>query len=252
MELAAAQQALRDVGGLKRRALGRRMGGKVARDGDQDVPALLGVAPLAELPHARLEHLVGVEARILAEQRLRERRDERFGGWPSMRWRATNRPAASTCRWRSNASSKAARISSIVRRKVVEPIAVFARQPRRRHVEVAGEVDRHRAMKHPARRLDRAVPLAVVRPDPLQRLVDGVGVGEDVMGRFPVGMLVRGAETRHAQRRRIGERAAEIGGRRPRPDRRLERLQDRSCIIAEERGGELRMIRPAVGAARRS
>jgi hypothetical protein len=31
MEFAAAQQPLRDVGGLKRRALGRRMGGKVAR-----------------------------------------------------------------------------------------------------------------------------------------------------------------------------------------------------------------------------
>ena len=123
--------------------------------------------------------------------------------------------------------------------KVVQPIAVFAGQPRWWHIEVAGEVDRHRPVKHPARRLDPAILLAVVCPDPLQRLVNGVGVGEDVKGRFPVGMLVRGAETRHAERRRIGQRAAEIGGGRPRQDRRLERLQDRPRIIAEERGGKL-------------
>ena len=75
MELATAQQPLRNVGGLKRRPLGRRMGRKVARDRDQDVPALIGVAPLAELPYARLQHLIGVKARILAEQPLRESRD---------------------------------------------------------------------------------------------------------------------------------------------------------------------------------
>ena len=77
MELAAAQQPLRDVGGLKRRALGRRMGCKVARHGNQNVPARIGVAPFAELPHARLQHLVSVKTRILAEQPLRKRRDQR-------------------------------------------------------------------------------------------------------------------------------------------------------------------------------
>jgi hypothetical protein len=34
--------------------------------------ALVAVAPLVKLPHASLEHLVGIEARILAEQRLRK------------------------------------------------------------------------------------------------------------------------------------------------------------------------------------
>ena len=77
MKLAAAHQPPRDVGGLQRRALGRRMGGEIAGDGDQDVPALVGVAPLAELPHAGLQHLIGVEARVLAQQRARERGDER-------------------------------------------------------------------------------------------------------------------------------------------------------------------------------
>ena len=79
MELAAAQQPLCDVGGLKRRTLGRRMGRKVARHRNQNMPARIGVAPFAELPHACLQHLVGVEARILTEQSVREGRDQRVG-----------------------------------------------------------------------------------------------------------------------------------------------------------------------------
>ena len=77
MEFAAPQQPLRDVGGLKYRPFGRRMGCKVARHSNQDVPARIGVAPLAELMNAGLQHLVGVKARILAEQCVRERRDQR-------------------------------------------------------------------------------------------------------------------------------------------------------------------------------
>jgi hypothetical protein len=30
------------------------------------MPALVGIAPLAELPHAGVQHLVGMEARVLA------------------------------------------------------------------------------------------------------------------------------------------------------------------------------------------
>ncbi len=55
------------------------MGCNVARHRDQDVPALIGVAPLAELPHGCLQHLIGVEARVLPEQRVRESRDEGRG-----------------------------------------------------------------------------------------------------------------------------------------------------------------------------
>ena len=36
-------------------------------------------------------------------------------------------------------------------RKVVKGIAVFAGQPRWRHVEIAGKIDRDRPMKHSAR-----------------------------------------------------------------------------------------------------
>ena len=48
--------------------------------------------------------------------------------------------------------------------KIIQPIAVLAGQPRWRHVEIAGEVDRHRPVKHPAHRLDPAALLAVVCP----------------------------------------------------------------------------------------
>jgi hypothetical protein len=43
------------------------------------MPALVAIAPLVKLPHARLEHLVGVKTGILSEQRVRESRNQRFG-----------------------------------------------------------------------------------------------------------------------------------------------------------------------------
>ena len=35
--------------------------------------------PWSQLPHARLKHLIGVKTGILTEQRVRERRNQRFG-----------------------------------------------------------------------------------------------------------------------------------------------------------------------------
>jgi hypothetical protein len=40
MKLPAAHEPPRNIGGLQRRTLGRRMGGKIAGDRDQNVPAL--------------------------------------------------------------------------------------------------------------------------------------------------------------------------------------------------------------------
>jgi hypothetical protein len=51
--------------------------------------------------------------------------------------------------------------------------------------------------------------------DALERLVDGVCVGEDVVSGFPVRMLVGGAETRYSERRRISECSTEVGGEAP-------------------------------------
>ena len=78
MQLAAPHQAPGDVGGLQRRAFGRRMGGEIAGDRNEDVPALIGVAPDGELPDSRLQHLVGMKARVFPQHRMRERGDQRL------------------------------------------------------------------------------------------------------------------------------------------------------------------------------
>ena len=75
--------------------------------------------------------------------------------------------------------------------------------------------------------------------------MDGVGVGEDVMGSLPVGVLVGTAEARHPERGCVGEATAEVGGSGPRSDRRLQPSHDLNCIVAEEQMGKRRMIRPA-------
>ena len=75
MKFAAAHQPTGYVSRLQERALSRKMGGQIPCDGDKDMPALITVAPFVKLPHARLEHLVCMEARVLPEQRLRKGRD---------------------------------------------------------------------------------------------------------------------------------------------------------------------------------
>ena len=79
MQPPAAHEALGDVGGLEGASLGRRMGGEVARDSDQHMAALVGCAPCLILAHARLEHLEGVEARVLAQQGVGEGGEEILG-----------------------------------------------------------------------------------------------------------------------------------------------------------------------------
>ena len=54
------------------------MGGKIAGNRDEDVPALVRVAPRAELPNSRLQHLIRMEACIFAQHRMRERGDQRL------------------------------------------------------------------------------------------------------------------------------------------------------------------------------
>ena len=64
MQLAAPHQAERDVSRLQRSACGRRMGGQISGDRNEDVPALVGIAPDGELPDSRLQHLVSMKARV--------------------------------------------------------------------------------------------------------------------------------------------------------------------------------------------
>jgi hypothetical protein len=43
------------------------MRGEIAGDSDEDMPAPVGIAPRAELPHAGVQHLVGMETCVLAQ-----------------------------------------------------------------------------------------------------------------------------------------------------------------------------------------
>jgi hypothetical protein len=75
--------------------------------------------------------------------------------------------------------------------QVIEPLAAFAGQRGWRHIQVSGEIERHCAVEKTAygfRRVGRSAT------DALERLVNGVCVSEDVVGGFPVRMLVGGAE----------------------------------------------------------
>ena len=78
MLLAAPHQAQGNIGRLQRRALGRRMRREIAGDRDEDAPAFIRVALEGELRDPRLQHLVGVEARIFPKHRARERGDQRL------------------------------------------------------------------------------------------------------------------------------------------------------------------------------
>ena len=65
-------------------------------------------------------------------------------------------------------------------------------------------------MEEAAHGFDGAGRLAA---NPLERLVQGVRIGEDVVGGLPVGVLVGGAKARYPERCRISECSTEVGGR---------------------------------------
>src|SRR2546430_14504715 len=54
------------------------MGRQIAGNRDEDVPALVRVAPRAEWPDSRFQHLIRMEACIFAQHRMRERGDQRL------------------------------------------------------------------------------------------------------------------------------------------------------------------------------
>jgi len=78
--------------------------------------------------------------------------------------------------------------------QVVEPVVLLARDAGRRHIEIAREIEGHRTLQDSPRRRE---VIDGRDPDPPEHLVERVGVGEDVMRRLPVGMLVGVAEASH-------------------------------------------------------
>ena len=83
-----------------------------------------------------------------------------------------------------------------------------------------------------------------IRADALQPLMHRVAVGENVMRRFPIPMLIRRAEPGDTQRSRITKRAAEVSEIGPIRDRGLERGDDRARIVAQEKLGQLGVLQP--------
>src|SRR6476646_24195 len=52
------------------------MGGKIASNCNEDVSTRVGIAPCVELPDARLQYLIGMEASVFAHHRAHERREQ--------------------------------------------------------------------------------------------------------------------------------------------------------------------------------
>ena len=61
MKLTASHKPPGDVGRLQLGPFRRRMGSEIAGDSNEDVPPLVGIAPLAELPHTGIQYLIGME-----------------------------------------------------------------------------------------------------------------------------------------------------------------------------------------------
>src|SRR4051795_11943626 len=102
------------------------MGCQVAGDSNENVPARIGVAPLPELSHTGLEHLVGVKTCIFAQQRPSKRGDQ------GLRWIAQREMAGDQAGGRIDLplAIKGVKQSSMDRLgigwEVLQPITFFA------------------------------------------------------------------------------------------------------------------------------
>ena len=128
-------------------------------------------------------------------------------------------------------------------REIVQALAAVARDTSRGHIEIARQIKRHRSVQDATD--GREMTVAAGGPDPLDHLVNRIGVGEDVVRRLPVSMLVGIAEARDPERRRVSKRSAKVGRSRAGADRRLERVNDPGRIVTEQLLRERRMVRPA-------
>src|SRR5262245_33094480 len=150
------------------------MGRKIAGDCNEDVPALVTVAPRGGLADSRLQHLIGMEACIFAQQCTRERSDQR------LRRMAEREMPRHQSRRKIDLSLAVEGVEQggadhpRIGRQLDELLAALARDERRRHIEIASKIERHRAVQYAAH--GRAVTVGTGGPDPLEHLVDRIGV----------------------------------------------------------------------------
>src|SRR5262245_66615354 len=117
------------------------MGRKIAGDRNEDVPALVTVAPRGGLADSRLQHLIGMEACIFAQQRTCERGDQRL-----RRMAQREMPRHQPCReidlslaveGVEQGGADRLRIGG----QVVELLAALARDARWRDIKIASTVE---------------------------------------------------------------------------------------------------------------
>ena len=153
MQLTAAHEPPGDLGGLQRRALGRRMGSEIAGYRYQDVAPFVAFAPSPMLLHAGLEHLVAVKVGVLAQDRMRQCGDQKVG------WMAERQVAGDEAPRIAHRSLAIERLQKRVAQRlaviwqIVEPVIGLARQSRGRHIEEADQIEAHRPVDHPAQQL---------------------------------------------------------------------------------------------------
>ena len=85
----------------------------------------------------------------------------------------------------------------LIGRQIVGLLVALAWNAGRRHIEIAREIESHRAVQDAPNGGDVAIRGRA--SDPLEHPVERVGVGEDVMRRLPVGVLVGVAEAGHPE-----------------------------------------------------
>src|SRR6266480_6232197 len=126
------------------------MGRQIAGNRDEDVPTLVRVAPRAELPDSRLQYLIRMEACIFAQRRMRERGDQRL-----RRMAAREMPCHQAC----GEIDLSLPVEGVeqggadrlwIREQIIELLAAVARDARRRHIEIASKVERHRSVQYAA------------------------------------------------------------------------------------------------------
>ena len=128
------------------------MGGEISGDRNEDVPALVGVAPDGELPDSRFQHLVGMKARVFPKHRMRQRGDQRLRRMakfemPRHEPRRTINLALAVERVEQSNPDRL-----LIGRQIVEPLPTLAWNTGRRHVEVASKIEGHGAVQHSPRR----------------------------------------------------------------------------------------------------
>src|SRR6516164_7610783 len=150
------------------------MGRKIAGDRNEDVAALATLAPRGELADSRLQHLVGVEARIFPQYSMRKRRNQGL-----RRVAEREVPCHQPC-CEINLSLPVEGVkqgsADYIGGQVVELVAALAWDSGRGRIEVPRMVEGHRSVQYATR--DHRVTVSVGGSDPLEDLVNRVGVGE--------------------------------------------------------------------------